>query len=318
VYYGIGNAGQPNPAGAFIEVLEDGSVQLLTGCADIGQGSDTILVQIAAEELGVKLADIALISGDTAVTPEAGRTSASRQTYVSGNAVRLAAKEAKETLIKEASILMGVPKKLITIEEGVVKCIGYPNKKISIKELARHCRKLGVLPMGKGWFNPPNMPLDPETGQGVPFATYGFGTQIAEVEVDSETGEVEVKKIYTSYDVGKAINPLNIEGQVDGGVSMGLGDALMEEVIIEEGISKTDSFTNYLLPTSMDVPEISTTLVEEEEPTGPFGAKGVGEHASIPTAAAIANAVYDAIGVQIKELPITAEVVWRALQKAEL
>lgn len=313
MWYGIGNTGLPNPASAFVEWLDDGSVNLLVGCADIGQGSDTVLAQIVAEELGVPFDQIMVTSADTMITPDGGATSASRQTYISGNAARLAAAEAKKVAVAEAAEKLAVPAEQIGFAEGYVHANGLKTN-LSIKDLITSCRGKGKLTLGHGWFNPDTTGLDPETGHGSPFGTYAFATQIVEVEVDTKTGKVEVLKVVAAHDVGRAVNPEMVKGQIEGGSVMGLGYATLEELEINQGKIKNANFDAYLLATTLDVPEIVSVIVEDNEPTGPFGAKGVGEPALIPTAAAIANAVYDAIGVRIYSLPITPEKVLAALE----
>lgn len=312
MWYGIGNTALPNPAGAMVEWLDDASVNLAVGCADIGQGSSTILAQIVAEELGISSQDITVTSADTLITPEGGATSASRQTYISGNAAMLAAIEAKKIPLAEAGILLNQEPATLAFKAGTVWAGGQPTA-LTIKEVIASCRKKGKLTLGSGWFNPDTTTLDEHTGYGKPYATFAFATQIVEVEVDIETGRVEVLKILAAHDVGRAINPALVEGQIEGGATMGLGYGLMEEITTVGGVIKNTNFTDYLIPTMLDVPEIDAIIVEEPEPSGPFGAKGVGEPALIPTAAAIANAVYDAIGVRIYSLPITPEKVLQAL-----
>lgn len=316
MWYGIGNTAMPNPSAAFVDWLDDGSVNLLTGCADIGQGSDTVMAQIVAEELGISIDEITVISADTLVTPEGGATSASRQTYISGNAVLAAARDAKKVVLEEAAQMLSKPAAAIAFKDGAVLCDGQSTD-LKIKDVLANCRKKGKLTLGSGSFNPDTTGLDDETGYGIPYGTYAFATQVAEVEVDTATGKVDVLRLVAAHDVGKAINPVLVEGQIEGGSSMGLGYALMEEVEVNKGKIKNDNFTGYLIATTLDVPEVTSIIVEEEEPSGPFGAKGVGEPTLIPTAAAIANAVYDAIGVRIYSLPITPEKVLSALAEKE-
>jgi len=311
MWYGIGNTGIANPSTAQMEIDLNGEIRLLTGVADIGQGSDTVLLQIASEAIGVPLKEIRLIRADTAVTTDAGATSASRQTYISGNAILNAVKNLKEEAIKEASRILGVDGKDLYFEDGEIKQKSNPSASISIKEVAKKC---GRILRGEGNFDPETTRLDPETGQGAPYGTYAFATHLAEVEVDTETGKVKVNRVIASHDVGKAIHPKNVIGQIMGGVAMGTGFALMEEFVSGE----TTSFVNYLIPTSKDVPEVIPILVEEEEPTGPFGAKGVGEPALIPSAPAILNAIADAIGQRIYHLPANLERVLEAVQKGKL
>ncbi|WP_406676931.1 xanthine dehydrogenase family protein molybdopterin-binding subunit [Moorella sp. ACPs] len=315
MWYGIGNTGLPNPAGAFVDFLDDGTVIVLTGCADIGQGSSTILAQIAAETLGVAVEDVVVVAGDTGVTPDAGATSASRQTYISGNAVLEAARKARQEVITRAAAVLGVPPEEISLKNGQV-WHGEEPAGLSIKEVIAKCRGEGILTLGHGWFNPATTRLDPATGQGIPYATYAFATQVAEVEVDTETGIVEVKRIVAAHDVGQAVNPQNVEGQIEGGCCMGIGYALMEEVVVKEGEIQNPAFSTYLMPTAMDVPEIFPIIIEEPEPSGPYGAKGVGEPALVPTAAAIANAVADALGIRFYDLPLTPERVVAEIKKS--
>ena len=318
MWYGIGSTGRPNPSGAFVDLLNDGSVIVLSGCAEIGQGSDTILAQIAAEELGTDVGKIKVVTADTGVTPWCRATAASGQTYISGNAVRLAAINAKETLFQQIAADFGVKKDELYLDNGAI-CVKDSGQKIPIAEAIKRCRSLGILTMGSGWFNPDTTPLDPETGTGNPYATYSFASHLAEVEVDVETGEVRILKLAAFNDVGKAINPREVEAQLEGGLSMGLGQALMEELVVEKGAIKTSTLARYLIPTSLDMPEdISVNIIEESEPSGPFGAKGVGEPASIPTAPAILNAIYDAVGARITELPATSERVLNAAKRKSL
>ena len=309
MWYGIGNTGIANPSTAQIEIDPDGEVRLFTGAADIGQGSDTVLLQIASEAIGIPLNEIRLIRADTALTTDAGATSASRQTYISGNAILNAIKNLKEGAIREASQLLSIDEKDLFFEEGKVKSRVCLTTSIPIIEIAKRC---GKILRGEGLFDPETTRLDPSTGQGSPYATYAFATHLAEVEVDTETGKVKVNRVVASHDVGKAIHPENVIGQIMGGVAMGTGFALMEEFVPGE----TTSFDNYLIPTSKDVPEVIPMIVENHEPTGPFGAKGVGEPALIPSAPAILNAIADAIGQRIFHLPANLERVLEAAQKA--
>jgi len=311
MWYGIGNTGISNPSTAQMEIGPDGEVRLFTGVADIGQGSDTALLQIASEAIGVLLKEIRLIRADTALTTDAGATSASRQTYISGNATLDAIQNLKEEAIKEASRILGVEGKDLYFEDGEIKQKSKPSISISIKEVGKRC---GRVLRGEGHFDPETTRLDPETGWGSPYATYAFATHLAEVEVDMETGKVKVNRVVASHDVGKAIHPKNVIGQIMGGVAMGTGFALMEDFIPGE----TTSFVDYLIPTSKDVPEVIPIIVEDEEPTGPFGAKGVGEPALIPSAPAILNAIADAIGERVYHLPANLERVLEVVRKSRM
>ena len=311
LYFGIGNTGQPNPAGAFLDVMEDGSAHLLVGAADIGQGSNTILAQIAAEELGLSFKDIKVTSADTGVTPDGGASSASRQTYISGNAVLLAAKTVKRMLLQEFGFWQEKAG-TITLREGYIWVNGEKTE-ISVSALIARCRGKGIMTIGHGWYNPTTIPLDEETGQGEPYEVYSFASHVVEVEVDTETGEVTVLKIAAAHDVGQAVNPMHVEGQIEGGAVMGMGYGLYEEIKIARGAIRTPSFATYLIPTALDVPQVMPIIVEECANTGPFGAKGLGEPPLVAPAAAIANAVANAIGVRITSLPITPEKIVAAL-----
>jgi CO/xanthine dehydrogenase Mo-binding subunit len=217
----------------------------------------------------------------------------------------------KQEAVKEASQLLMMDEKDLFYEEGKIKARTCLTTSIPIREVVR---RSGRVLRGEGHFDPETTKLDPKTGQGVPYATFAFATHLAEVEVDTETGKVKVHRVVASHDVGKAINPGNVRGQITGGVAMGTGFALMEEFVPEE----TTSFVNYLIPTSKDIPEVVPILVEDTEPTGPFGAKGVGEPALIPTAPAILNAIADAIGERIYHLPANLERVREAVQKGQM
>jgi CO/xanthine dehydrogenase Mo-binding subunit len=305
MWYGIGNTGVQNPSTARITMDRDGNVTLFTGCADIGQGSTTVLAQIAAEVLGLAPEAIRLVVADTKCTTNAGATSASRQTYISGNAVKDAAEKLADVLLTAAVNKLKAPKSSLFLDAGYVKDSADPNKQVGFAWLAQHLHQNGLPLTWNGFFDPETVPLDPETGQGVPYATYAFACQLALVSVDTLTGEVQVKKIVAAHDVGKAIHPENVKGQICGGVAMGLGFALMEEFVP----GQTFSFKDYLIPTCADMPEVIPIIVESPEPTGPFGAKGVGEPALIPTAPAIINALADALGKRIYELPANLERV---------
>ena len=305
MWYGIGNTGVQNPSTARIELGLDGRLTLFSGCADIGQGSSTVLKQIAAETLGVDPDDLDLVAADTGLTTNAGATSASRQTYISGNAVMDAAKKLADVLLTEAVNRLKSPKSDLRLISGSVQSVRNPDRKASFASLAGRIHKKGLPLSWSGYFDPETVPLDPETGQGVPYATYAFAAQLALVSIDTLTGETAVKKIVAAHDVGRAIHPDNVIGQICGGVAMGLGFALMEEFTPGATLSLKD----YVIPTCADVPEIVPIIVEAPEPSGPFGAKGVGEPALIPTAPAVLNAIADALGRRITSLPASLERV---------
>jgi CO/xanthine dehydrogenase Mo-binding subunit len=314
MWYGIGNTGTKNPSSAKVALDRKGRVTLFTGCADIGQGSTTVLTQIAAEVLGMDPKDIRTIVGDTRRTTNAGATSASRQTYISGNAVKAAADSLANLLKEEAETQFGVPRAALVLDDGHIHAATAPVPKASFAELAQRLRAKGVDPAGQGHFDPETTPLDPETGQGVPYSTYAFACQLALISVDALTGEVAVEKIFAAHDVGKAIHPENVVGQICGGTAMGVGFALMEA--FEPG--KTLSMKDYHIPTGADMPEVIPIIVESPEPSGPFGAKGVGEPALIPTAPAILNGLANALGERLYALPADLESVLAACVKAGL
>ncbi|HBT47040.1 MAG TPA: nicotinate dehydrogenase medium molybdopterin subunit [Peptococcaceae bacterium] len=318
IFYGIGYGnGFPDVSTALVEIHEDGSVTVRTGAADCGQGSSTIMAQIAAEEIGVALDRVTVVAADTDATPDAGTTAATRQTYVSGNAVRLASRQAADKLLQFAARELGVNTIMgLKAADGYISVLGYPEKRISIERAAAQAWLAGVRLVGEGTFTAHTTRLD-ENGQGAPYWPYAFGVQVAEVEVDTDTGEVKVLKIIAAHDVGRAINRGAVEGQIAGGVAMGLGLALMEEVVLDEGRIYNPNLHGYLIPTTMDMPEVEPIIIEDPEPTGPYGAKGVGEPATLPTAPAILNAIYNAVGVRLTELPATPERVLKALKAKE-
>jgi CO/xanthine dehydrogenase Mo-binding subunit len=308
MWYGIGNTGVQNPSTARVEMDLDGAVTLYTGCADIGQGSSTVLSQITAEVLGLEPRAIRLVTADTRFTANAGATSASRQTYISGNAVKQAAEQLADVLRTEAADKLRAAAAALVFDAGGIAVAGKPDRRVAFAELARRIQAKGGLLAWQGCFDSQTVPLDPENGQGVPYATYAFAAQLALVSVDVLTGEVRVKKIVAAHDVGKAIHPENVIGQICGGIAMGLGFALMEE--FEPG--QTASMKDYHIPTCADTPEVVPIIIEAAEPTGPFGAKGEGEPALIPTAPAILNAIAEALGVRIYALPANLERVLAA------
>jgi CO/xanthine dehydrogenase Mo-binding subunit len=304
---------RPDHAGAIIEIADDGTITLLSGACDLGQGSDTVLSQIAAEELGINFEDVFIISADTGVTPDSITSSASRQTFTSGNAVKIAAQDIKRKLFDQAKELLNTDDTDFIIRDKIIYH-SISDKSIPLKEVAKSLHERGKSFHGYGWYNNTTPDVDPETNQGDAYATYAYGTQVVEVEVDTETGKVDVLNIIAIHDVGKVINPVLCEGQIEGGAIQGMGYGLFEEVKSEQCKVITKNFDTFLIPTVSDTPNIKSIIVEEEEPKGPYGAKGIGEPAIIPTAPAIINAIYDAIGIRLFELPASLERIWSALQ----
>lgn len=300
---------------AYVSMEMDGSVTVRAGVQDIGGGQTSSLAQIAAEVLGIPLEDVKVYFGDTALTPLAGTTTATRQLYMSGNATLMAAQEVKKTLLKKAGEMMGLePERLDLIDRGVVDKEG-SSKNLSLVDVVKSCASDGLPLYHLALFKAPSRNLAQfKQIEGKVFPDFTFGTHAVEVAVDEETGKVKVLKLVACYDVGRAINPLSVEGQLEGGAIYGMGYGLTEEIIIEKGVIKTPSFSEYLLPTSLDAPEVQTIILESGDGVGPFGAKGVGEPSVNSIAPAIANAVYDAVGVRIRELPMTPERIVKAIE----
>ena len=319
MWYGCGNTGVPNPSAMRIALARDGTLTFFNGAVDIGQGSSTVLVQIAADALGLPPHAFRLVVGDTDLTEDAGKTSASRQTFVSGNAARLAAEDLRRKILALAN---AGPHAKLTLAGARLSIVdGEASREIdlatinspaegdgsSVAQTQRGCDPHGVgsslrptrptddlVLEGVGSWDPPTTPLD-ANGQGVPYATYGFAAQMAEVEVDTVLGTTKVVEIVAAHDVGRAINPTLVEGQIHGGIAQGLGMALMEEYIP----GRTENLHDYLIPTAGDMPPIKTYLIEDAELDGPFGAKGVGEPALIATAPAILSAIRHATGARM-------------------
>lgn len=319
IFYGTGYGnGFPDVSTAIVEIHDDGSAQVITGAADCGQGSTTVLGQIAAEELGIPLEKVTVTAADTDCSPDAGTTAATRQTYTSGNAVRLAAQKARQILLEWAAGELGcnTPEGVI-INNGRIEVKGQPDKSLPLEEACFKARLAGKRLVGEATFTTHTTQVNMENGQGAPYWPYAFGTQIVEVEVDTETGKVEILKVVAAHDVGKAINPESVEGQIQGGVGQGVGWSIYEEVQLKDGKILNPSFSTYLIPTALDMPEVDPIIIESHEPSGPYGAKGIGEPALLPTAPAVLNAIYDAIGVRINDLPATPEKVLAAIKEAE-
>jgi CO/xanthine dehydrogenase Mo-binding subunit len=310
MFYGIGNTGVSNPAGARVELDPDGRFTLYTGAADMGQGSDQTLLHLCAEVLGTSPGELRLVRGDTALTPNAGATSASRQTYISGGAVLRAAERVREAVLAEAEELLEIPAHDLLLENGVIRSRSIRARGIDVGEVAKSLAGRGAKAEGEGSFDPDTSALDRSTGQGRPYATYAFAAQVARVAVDRASAEVRVEALAAAHDVGRAIYPPGVLGQITGGAAMGLGMALMEEF----SPGSDANLDTYLIPTALDVPRLTPMYIEKPEPSGPYGAKGLGEPALIPTAPAIVNAVADACGARIDHLPANLERVMEALR----
>jgi aldehyde oxidoreductase len=304
MWYGCGNTSLPNPSTIRIGLKCDGRIALHQGAVDIGQGSNTIVTQICADSVGASIDRFDLISGDTAITPDCGKTSASRQTLVTGKAAHMAG-----TKLRAAILVMA--------GTGPDASIRFADHQVTVEDGAEsQVIDLGTLPLdqygyvitAQATFDPPTSPLDAD-GQGSPYAVYGFGAHMAEIEVDVELGTLRVLKVTAAHDVGCAINPTLIEGQIEGGVAQGLGMALMEEFFPGKG----ENLHDYLIPSAGDIPPVESILIECPSSVGPFGAKGIGEQAVIPTAPAILNALHDAAGIRLRKIPATPDRVRAAI-----
>ncbi|MES0153089.1 molybdopterin-dependent oxidoreductase [Mesorhizobium sp. M0018] len=307
-WYGCGNTSLPNPSTIKVGILASGEVVLHQGAVDIGQGSNTVIAQICADALGLPLEKFMLKGADTAITPDAGKTSASRQTFVTGKATEKAGRALREEILRFAN----VSEKAAIALDGTSLSIreGEATRRVDLSSLKADPE--GFVFRAEESYDPPTLPLDAK-GQGKPYAVYGYGAQIAELEVDLRLGTVKLIKITAAHDVGKAINPLLAEGQIEGGIAQGIGMALMEEFIP----GRTENLHDYLIPTIGDVPPIETILIEVPDPEGPFGAKGLGEHVLIPTAPAILNAIRHATGVLVTKIPATPTRIRAAILDKE-
>ncbi len=306
VWYGCGNTALANPSTILIGLRPDGRVVLHQGAVDIGQGSNTVITQIVADAVGIHMSHIITLGADTDTTPDAGKTSASRQTYVTGNAAYLAGRSLRSELLRLAGASNSAH---LELGEGVLGINDEGRTRtIDLGEIGTD--RFGFVAAAEESYDPPTTSLD-ENGQGSPYAVYGFGAQMAEVEVDLELGTVEVLRMTAAHDVGRAVNPALVEGQIEGGVAQGIGMALMEEWVP----GRSENLHDYLIPTIGDVPEIISILIESGDPLGPYGAKGIGEHALVPTAPAILNAIRHATGAAIRHVPATPDRVLAAISR---
>ena len=305
LWYGCGNTGLPNPSTIKVGVDPAGRVVLYQGAVDIGQGANTVMSQICADALGVPMRAIERIGADTDSTPDAGKTSASRQTFISGNATHRAATKLRQRLLalagaSDESALEFGPGQLTIHDRGMSQTIDLGSLPTDDD---------GLVISAVGTFDPVTVGLD-ENGQGAPYAIYGYGAQMTELLVDMELGTVELIRITAAHDVGRAVNPTLVEGQIEGGIAQGIGMALMEEYLP----GRTENLHDYLIPTFGDVPEIVSILIESNDPLGPYGAKGIGEHTLVATAPSILNAIRHATGVAVRTLPASPSRIREALR----
>jgi CO/xanthine dehydrogenase Mo-binding subunit len=323
----LSGAGLPiywNPlphSGAWVKIDRGGGVTVYCGTADIGQDSDSMLAYVVAEELGVNIEDIRLVTGDTDLAPVDLGSYSSRVTFMAGNAALEAARKLRAQILEGASAALEVPPEKLDIAGGVVYCLDDTAKQIPFANAAFQAEaKFGTLG-AVGSYTPPKL-AGSFKGSGVgPSPAYSFSCAAAEVEVDLETGVLHVQRVTMAHDLGRALNPVVCEGQIEGGIYMGFGEAVVEEQVFRKGLHKQPSLLEYKIPTSLDMPDMNVSMIETDDPEGPYGAKEVGQGPLSPVIPAIANAVYDAIGVRIDSTPITADKILRALEarhKAQL
>ena len=307
-WYGCGNTALPNPSTVRLGITGDGRLILHQGATDIGQGSNTVITQICADALGMPLADFELVGPDTALTPDCGKTSASRQTFITGKAAELSGRRLRADILRLSN--MSEEATIRLDGAAIVISDGSATRRIELAEMPAD--EFGYVLRAEESFDPPTAPLD-ENGQGTPYAVYGYGAQVAEIEVDLQLGKVKVIRITAAHDLGRVINPLLAAGQIEGGIAQGLGMALMEEYIP----GRTENLHDYLIPSAGDMPVVDTIFIEKPDPVGPMGAKGLGEHVLIPTAPAILNAIRDASGAEIDQLPALPHRVLAAIKQAQ-
>ena len=305
-WYGCGNTALPNPSTIRLGITKDGRLKLHQGAVDIGQGSNTVITQICARALGIPADCFELIGGDTCLTPDCGKTSASRQTFITGNAARLTGFSLRQEILRQTNLSDDAK---LELSPGRLTVTNGPQRsEIRLDSMAENA--WGYVLSAEETYDPPTSSLD-ENGQGEPYAVYGYGAHLVELAVDTELGTVKLRRITAAHDVGHAINPTLATGQIEGGIAQGLGLALMEEFIPH----RTENLHDYLIPTAGDMPEIVPILIEKPDPEGPYGAKGLGEHVLIPTAPAILNAIRHATGAEIAKVPALPHRIAAELRK---
>ncbi len=300
--------------GAIVRIDDFGKVSLITGTTEIGQGSETAMAIIVAEELGVRHEDVSVINTDTDVKPWDVGCHASRTTFIGGNAALLAARQAKGKLFAFAAELLGCEADELDARDRQIFVKSEPDRKVDVATCARklHFRPGGNVVVGEAFYDPPNEMMDKRFFGNIS-VTYGFGAQAVELEVDPDTGETTILRLVAVHDCGRVINRTAAEGQIEGGAAMGVGYGLTEELLLDRGRLVNQTFLDYRMPTTLEIPKIEVEFVETVDPHGPFGAKGIGEMGLVPTAAAIANGIKAATGVRMTRIPMTRERVYRAL-----
>lgn len=302
-------------SGVIVKVDRGGGVAVFCGSTDIGQGSDSVLAYIAAEEFGIDLQDVRVFTADTDLAPVDLGSYSSRVTVMTGNACLQAVRGIKDKILNAAAEKLMVPAESLSMKGREIVCEDDEARRLKWEDAVVLAEsKYGTL-SGTGSYKPPKR-AGKYKGSGVgPSPSYSYSACVAEVSVETETGSISIEGIWIAHDVGRAINPLLVEGQTEGSVYMGMGEALMEEQIFRRGVHKIPSLLEYKSPTTLETPEIKTVLVETLDPEGPYGAKEAGQGPLLPVAPAIANAVFDAIGVRIDETPITPEKILKALDE---
>jgi len=296
-------------AGAAVSVQTDGSVIVWSGLSEVGQGFYTAIAQVAAEVLGVAVAKVTVLPLDSSVMADSGPSVASRSTMLGGEAVRRAAVDVRRRMLAVAARVLRAKANTLEIEGGWVVRASTGRRRMRFGDLATECFQRGVCLFGLGWYRAPEIHWDEKAGKGKPYFTYVYGANVAEVEVDMGTGAVRVLEFVSAHDVGRAVNPQMVLGQIYGGVAMGLGYGLLEEVEHREGVLATANFDEYMVPTSLDMPRIRALMVENPDAYGPFGAKSVGEPTNEIAAPAILNAICHATGRRVRDLPASLERV---------
>ena len=317
LWYGIGfGAGIPDQGNAIVELVPDGTVKVFVSTVDYGQGSSTIFSQIAAETLGVSVDKVTMVTGDSDTTPNCGSSVATRQTFITGNAIKNACDTLAADIRFVAGQLLKSDPESVVIANDFAFSTDHPEQRATISDLFGKFTRFGKPLRREAFFKGEKFtqPLDPKTGQGNAYHPIAYGTQVAEVTVDTQTGKVKVDKITACHYIGRALNPQAVRGQVLGGISMGWGYALSEDCQSVEGRIQATNFGKYRLQRCIDIPIYEIILLEDPEPTGPYGAIGIGEPPTVATAPAIANAIYDAIGRRITTLPATPDKILAALR----
>ncbi len=298
-----------------MQIERDGTVRFRTGLTEYGTGAPSGLIQIAAEKMHLPISYFKLEPPDTDYCTDTGPTVASRTITIGGRATQMVAGNLHQKLKEIAARILGCPPNEVESENATYHPRMNPKQRVSYQDVVQSAYKHGILLMEDGTFTAPRCEYDPETSQGSTYLQYTYGAVTAEVEIDTETGQVQVLRMITAYDVGRAINPLSLEGQIEGGTVQGLGYAIMEELIHKDGLVLNSNLADYYIPTSLDIPEIKTIIIEYPGPLGPYGAKAMGEPPIVLPAPAIVNAIDHAIGVRLKEIPATPDRVLLALKR---